>query len=183
MSFFKFISQKIKDLYHFIKELFYNKKILLEQQNQNKLPEKQTAEYPVKVPIGCDNIELSIKYVLGLLNTPGFNAGVGIIIDDVDDLRGLNTVMNLVCREFKYVTIYTKNISAGNKTADYVYSKFGLPIMVLDVSESQKCRYQVIIDFNNGKLRCGRDLCVTGTAKDKNGDTVGLYLGERLVTV
>ena len=26
MLFFKFISQKIKDLYHFIKELFYNKK-------------------------------------------------------------------------------------------------------------------------------------------------------------
>ena len=166
MLFFKFISQKIKDLYHFIKELFYNKKILIEQQDRNKLTEKQTAEYPVKVPIGCDNIEISIKYVLSLLNTPGFKA-----------------VMNLVCREFKYVTIYTKNISAGNKTADYVYSKFGLPIMVLDVSESQKCRYQVIIDFNNGKLRCGRDLCVTGTAKDKNGDTVGLYLGERLVTV
>ena len=180
MLFFKFISQKIKDLYHFIKELFYNKKILIEQQDRNKLTEKQTAEYPVKVPIGCVNIEISIKYVLSLLNTPGFKAGAGIIVDDVDDLRGLNTVMNLVCREFKYVTIYTKNISAGNKTADYVYSKFGLPIMVL---ESQKCRYQVIIDFNNGKLRCGRDLCVTGTAKDKNGDTVGLYLGERLVTV
>ena len=176
MLFFKFISQKIKDLYHFIKELFYNKKILIEQQDRNKLTEKQTAEYPVKVLIGCE-------YVLSLLNTPGFKAGAGIIVDDVDDLRGLNTVMNLVCREFKYVTIYTKNISAGNKTADYVYSKFGLPIMVLDVSESQKCRYQVIIDFNNGKLRCGRDLCVTGTAKDKNGDTVGLYLGERLVTV
>lgn len=144
MLFFKFISQKIKDLYHFIKELFYNKKILIEQQDRNKLTEKQTAEYPVKVPIGCDNIEISIKYVLSLLNTPGFKAGAGIIVDDVDDLRGLNTVMNLVCREFKYVTIYTKNISAGNKTADYVYSKFGLPIMVLDVSESQKCRYQVI---------------------------------------
>ena len=183
MSFFKFISQKIKDLYHFIKELFYYKKILIEQQDRTQLTENQTAEYPVKVPIGCDNIEISIKYVLSLLNTPGFKAGAGIIVDDVDDLRGLNTVMNLVCREFKYVTIYTKNISAGNKTADYVYSKFGLPIMVLDVSESQKCRYQVIIDFNNGKLRCGRDLCVTGTAKDKNGDTVGLYLGERLVTV
>ena len=137
MSFFKFISQKIKDLYYFIKKLFYNKKILIEQQDRNKLTEKQTAEYPVKVPIGCDNIEISIKYVLSLLNTPGFKAGAGIIVDDVDDLRGLNTVMNLVCREFKYVTIYTKNISAGNKTADYVYSKFGLPIMVLDVSESQ----------------------------------------------
>ena len=183
MLFFKFISQKIKDLYHFIKELFYNKKILIEQQDRNKLTEKQTAEYPVKVPIGCDNIEISIKYVLSLLNTPGFKAGAGIIVDYVDDLRGLNTVMKMVSREIKYVTIYTKNISAGNKTADYVYSKFGLPIMVLDVSESQKCRYQVIIDFNNGKLRCGRDLCVTGTAKDKNGDTVGLYLGERLVTV
>ena len=183
MLFFKFISQKIKDLYHFIKELFYNKKILIEQQDRNKLTEKQTAEYPVKVPIGCDNIEISIKYVLSLLNTPGFKAGAGIIVDDVDALRGIKIVMNLLCREFKYVTIYTKNISAGNKTADYVYSKFGLPIMVLDVSESQKCRYQVIIDFNNGKLRCGRDLCVTGTAKDKNGDTVGLYLGERLVTV
>ena len=134
MLFFKFISQKIKDLYHFIKELFYNKKILIEQQDRNKLTEKQTAEYPVKVPIGCDNIEISIKYVLSLLNTPGFKAGAGIIVDDVDDLRGLNTVMNLVCREFKYVTIYTKNISAGNKTAYYVYSKFGLPIIVLDFS-------------------------------------------------
>lgn len=90
MLFFKFISQKIKDLYHFIKELFYNKKILIEQQDRNKLTEKQTAEYPVKVPIGCDNIEISIKYVLSLLNTHGFKAGAGIIVDDVDDLRGLN---------------------------------------------------------------------------------------------
>lgn len=104
MSFFKFISQKIKNFYSFIKEVFYKRKKLTEQENRNKLPEKQSVEYPVKVPISCDNIEISIRYVLSILNTPGFNSGAGIIIDDVDDLRGLNTVMNLVCREFKYVT-------------------------------------------------------------------------------
>lgn len=62
MLFFKFISQKIKDLYHFIKELFYNKKILIEQQDRNKLTENRLQSIRLK----CRLAAIILKYQLNM---------------------------------------------------------------------------------------------------------------------
>lgn len=177
---FKFISQKIKKIFNYFKSIFTQKPTLIDEAIDKK---QQILEkvYPEKVDLCCENLEFIIEYVLKIANIKRYSSGVSIIVCDVDSLSGLNTVMNLVCTEFKYVTIYTENVYSAGAIADYVYAKFGLPIMVLGIEESARCRYPVIIDFVNNKLRYGRDVCITGTAKEKSGKTVGVYIGDRLV--
>lgn len=141
-----------------------------------------TTEETRTLPIDDITAKYALGYLFGLGDAVGCDRGVGIIVNDVDDLRELNTFTNMVCLSFKYVTVYTKNIESANAMGDFVYEKYGLPIMILSISEASRCRYPVIIDLVKGRVRYGRDLCIEG-AEFKNGKFTGLRIGSRIVAL
>ncbi len=105
---------------------------------------------------------MAAEYVLKASGLNPSSTGIGIAAEDLNRLNGINTVMNFVCARFKYVTLYTAETEEAGRIADMIYAKYGLPIMVLDISEAANCRYPVTMDFDGSKLRYGRDMCIIG---------------------
>ena len=182
-----FISQKIKSFRVWISGLFAKfglKKAEPGSYIRDKVePKVIKAEEPRRIPIDDSTAKYALQYIFGIVNAAGCDRGVGIIVDDVNKLRERNSFIDIVCLSFRYVTIYTENIEAANTFGDFVYEKYGLPIMVLSISEAVRCRYPVIIDFVHGKVRYGRDLCIEGAEFDNNGKFLGLCIGSRTVQI
>ncbi len=183
---YSFISQKIKSFKIRIVSLISRlgrKKTALESGGAKNKSEEVKSEKLSRVPIDDSTAKYAIEYIFGIVNTAGCDRGVGIIVDDVNNFRELNSFIDIVCLSFRYVTIYTDNIDSANMLGDFVYEKYGLPIMVLSMSEAVRCRYHVIIDLRNGKVRYGRDLCIDSAVADNNGKVVGLCIGSRIVRI
>lgn len=183
-----FISQKIKSFKVFITGLFAKlglKKAELGAFSGDKKQEPLSIkpEETRRNPIDDSTAKYALQYIFEIVNTAGCDRGVGIIIEDVDKLRERNSFIDIVCLSFRYVTIYTENIESANLFGDFVYEKYGLPIMVLNISEAARCRYPVIIDLMRGKVRYGRDLCIEGAEFDNNGKFLGLCVGSRTVPI
>ena len=173
------ISQKIKSfkirIIKVISKYFRHKSPAVYRAEENlKIEESRT------LPIDDTTVKYALEYLFSLGDAVGCDRGVGIIVNDVDDLRELNTFTDTVCLSFKYVTVYTNNIDSANVLGDFVYEKYGLPIMILSISEASRCRYPVIIDLVKGRVRYGRDFCIEGT-EFKNGKVMGLRIGSRIV--
>lgn len=181
-----FISQKIKSLGRWIAGLFAKfgfASLSSEVKGNEKEAKALKDETPNKVPIDDYAAKYVLKYIFSIVNNTGCDRGVGIIVDDVNNLRERNSFIDIVCLSFRYVTIYTENLDTANRLGDIVYEKYGLPIMILSISEAARCRYPVIIDFVHGKVRCGRDLCIDGAITDNGGRLTGLCVGSRIVPV
>lgn len=89
---------------------------------------------------------MAVEFVLKASGLNASCSGIGIAAENLNRLSGINTVMNFVCTRFKYVTLYTAKTDEAGRIADMIYAKYGLPIMVLDISEAAKCRYPVTMD-------------------------------------
>lgn len=180
---FKFISQKINALCTLIKTLVKKiqsiKLMYLGSSAAEGLNPQQSV--PRKEPLSDDGIILALKYIFKIIGSSDYEKGAGIIIGDVDSIRERNTFLSLVCSAFRYITVYTENVGSANKLADYVYDRFGLPIMVMTADEALRCRYPVIIDFISGKVRYGRDLCIDGVFYDASDSLLGISIGSRIV--
>lgn len=182
-SLFKFISQKINALCALIRTLakkIYSKKSICIGGSAGKALEPAQS-IPRKEPLSGVGIILALKYIFKIVNASEYEKGAGIIISDVNSIREMNTFLSLVCSAFRYITVYTENAESANKLADYVYDRFGLPIMVMTADEAPRCRYPVIIDFISGKVRYGRDLCIDGIFYDANDSLLGISIGSRIV--
>lgn len=174
MSLFKFISQKIKGLYARVKKAF-----LKLAERQNTVPRIE----PKKRPIDDLTVKYALNYIFSIAGSASYEKGAGIIVKNIDELRERNTFSALVCTAFRYITVYTKCTESANEFADYVYERYGLPVMVMSIEEASRCRYPVIIDFVRGKVRYGRDVCVDGTLYGADGKMTGLTVGARIIKI
>lgn len=184
MKLFLFISQKIKNLIKGFKKHFLVVRVRPKVSETSKIKiEQPKKEEPKRVPLNESNVKYALEYVLKVAEDNDVNLGVGILLGDSNDLCKQKSFTKLICTTFKYVTIYTDDIYAADKFGDYVYDKYGLPIMAIGSSEFLKCRYHITIDLVSGKLRCGRDMCIDGALYDKSEHLIGITSGKRIIKV
>lgn len=183
MKLFRFISQKIKDLINRFKKHFLIVRVKPEISVSEKVKLSEPVDTtPKRVPINDSNVKYALEYILNLAENKDVSFGVGILVKDLGDLSHKNSFSELICNTFKYVTIYTENMSSADRFGDYIYDRYGLPIMILGSSEFSKCKYQVIIDLVSGKLRYGRDICIDGVMYDRSDNIVGISSGKRIIS-
>ncbi len=177
---FRLISQKIKKLWRRIKARLWTVPCV-DGENVKRISEE--APRPQRAEIDCRNFMTAAEFLLKKAGASGYDLGIGIIASDISALDGINTLMNYVCTRFKYVTLYTDNAHRADMLADLIFSKYGLPILVMGTEEGRRCRYKIVADFDEGKVRCGRDMCISGIALDTGGSVSGVYMGERVLSL
>lgn len=113
------------------------------------------------MPLNSETFPKAAEFALRAAGLNACDVGIGIAVGNINS--GINEIMDYACPQFKYVSLYSTEMNEASEIADRIFIKYGLAITVLSTDEFIKCRYPLKMDFNIGKLRLGRDLCIIGT--------------------